>query len=205
MTRIKKRVINVYQRRNASAKRHKCPHSKQKSICKECGGVGICEHNKRRTHCKECGGSQICEHNNSRNQCKECGGASICEHNRRRNDCKLCGGASICEHNIERRYCKLCSDPLKITIKNMIKYSKHSDKKYDRYDIVNFVDYAFIENLLDDYSHRCYPDCNAELQIVHFQDDLATIERLDNNIGHIKSNCVICCLKCNMMRKSDRQ
>ena len=87
----------------------------------------------------------------------------------------------------------------------MIQSSKQKDKKYDRYDIVNFVDYAFTENLLDDYSHCCYPDCNKELQIVHYQDDLATIERLDNSIGHIKFNCVICCFKCNSMRKSDRQ
>ena len=83
--------------------------------------------------------------------------------------------------------------------------SKASDKKYDRYDVANFIDSAFIENLLDDYTHCCYPDCNAELQIVHYQHDLATIERLDNSIGHIKSNCVICCLKCNVMRKSGHQ
>lgn len=33
---------------------------------------------------------------------------------------------------------------------------------------------------------------------------VATIERLDNSIGHIKSNCVICCLRCNQMNKSDK-
>ena len=174
-------------RRNASAKKRKCPHGKRKSQCKECGGVGICEHDRLLTDCKLCGGSQICEHN------------------RRRRDCKLCGGSSVCEHNKQRRDCKLCSDPVKITIKSMISGSKQADKKNDMYDVVNFVDYAFIENLLDDYSHCCYPDCNKELQIIHYQDDLATIERLDNSIGHIKSNCVICCLKCNNMRKSNHQ
>ena len=118
---------------------------------------------------------------------------------------KDCCGSQICKHAINLNDCKLCCDPVRITIKNMIKCSKKSDKKNDRYDIVNFVDYDFLENLLDDYSHCCYPDCNAELQIVHYQHDLATIERLDNSIGHIKSNCVICCLKCNAMRKSDHQ
>ena len=87
----------------------------------------------------------------------------------------------------------------------MISDSKCSDKKNDRYDVVNFVDYSFLENLLDDYTHCCYPDCHAELQIIHYQDDLATIERLDNNIGHIKSNCVICCMKCNKLKKSNHQ
>ena len=146
-----------------------------------------------------------CEHGRIRAVCKECCGVCICEHNKVRSRCNLCGGASICEHSIRRDHCKLCSDPLKVTIQGMIRSSKQSDKKYDRYDVVNFVDYGFLENLLDDFSHCCYPDCNAELQIVHYRDDLATIERLDNNIGHIKSNCVICCMKCNKMRKSDRQ
>ena len=60
-------------------------------------------------------------------------------------------------------------------------------------------------NLLDDYSHCCYPDCNAELRIIQYQDDLATIERLDDSIGHIKSNCAICCMKFNVIKKSNHQ
>ena len=49
-----------------------CPHGKQRSRCKECGGGGICEHGRRRSRCKECGGSQICEHGRVRSLCKEC-------------------------------------------------------------------------------------------------------------------------------------
>ena len=97
------------------------------------------------------------------NQCLDRRNASAkkhnCPHGRRKNQCKECGGVSLCEHDIQRSYCKLCSDPLKVTIKSMIKSSKASDKKNDRYDIVNFVDYSFIENLLDDYSHCCYTSC----------------------------------------------
>ena len=145
-----------------------------------------------------------CEHGRQKNKCIVCGGVGICEHGRVQNQCKDCGGIQICAHDKQRSTCKLCSDPLKITIKHMLCGSKASDKKYDMYDVVNFVDYDFVENLLDDYSHCCYPDCDVELQIIHYQDDLATIERLDNNIGHIKSNCVICCLKCNVMNKPDR-
>ena len=174
--------------RNVSAKKHQCVHHRKRCECKECGG-----------------GVSICEHNNLRNHCKECDGISICEHSIQRSHCKLCGGGHICEHNKKRSGCKLCSDPLKITIKNMLSASKKRDKKNDIYDFVNFVDHSFLENLLDDYSHCCYPDCNKELQIIHYRDDLATIERLDNSIGHIKSNCVICCFKCNNMRKSNRQ
>jgi len=145
-----------------------------------------------------------CPHDRDRNECRECNGVSFCAHDRLRIKCIECGGVSMCSHNIQRYTCKLCSDPIKITIRNMISNSKQSDKKHDRYDPVNLVDYCFLENLLEDYSHCCYPDCNVALQIMERTDDMATIERLDNSTGHIKSNCVICCLKCNNMRKSDR-
>jgi len=161
-----------------------------------------CEHDKQKYQCIDCKGSSFCEHDRRKNICKDCGGTSICEHDREKNRCKDCGGASICEHNKIRIRCKICSDPLKITIKNMLSDAKKSDKKYNRYDVVNFVDYCFVENLLEDYTHCYYEDCKKELQIIERNDSLATIERINNNLGHIKSNCVICCLHCNNGRKS---
>ena len=47
--------------------------------------------------------------------------------------------------------------------------------------------------------------CKVNLQYTEYQDDLASIERLDNSIGHIKSNCVLCCLKCNKSNKSEKK
>ena len=47
-----------------------CPHGRQRSVCKECGGASICEHGRQRSKCKEGGGSQICEHGRERFQCK---------------------------------------------------------------------------------------------------------------------------------------
>ena len=85
-----------------------CPHGRQCSKCKECGGSGICEHGRRRSQCKECGGSGICEHGRERHGCKECGGSSICEHGRERSKCKECGGSGICEHGRVRNTCKDC-------------------------------------------------------------------------------------------------
>jgi hypothetical protein len=38
----------------------KCPHNRQRSLCKECGGVGIYEHNHIRRTCKICCG--VVEH-----------------------------------------------------------------------------------------------------------------------------------------------
>ena len=72
-----------------------CPHGRQRSKCKECGGSEICEHGRVRSKCKECGGSGICEHGRHRQYCKECGGGSFCEHGRQRRKCKECGGSQI--------------------------------------------------------------------------------------------------------------
>jgi hypothetical protein len=88
--------------------RAKCPHKRQRSQCKECGGAAICPHQRERGRCKECGGSQICPHHRIRSRCKECGGSQICPHNRVRSQCKQCGGAAICPHQRERGRCKEC-------------------------------------------------------------------------------------------------
>ena len=181
-----------------------CEHNKRKSNCKECGGSSICKHNKRKSRCKDCGGTGICKHNRQKSSCKECGGSSICEHNIHKSNCKQCGGSGICEHNKHKSNCKECKNPIKITIINWIKSSKESDKKHNRYDADHFIDKCFLEGLVEEYPACYYEDCKINLQYVKYQNDLATIERINNNIGHIKSNCVICCLKCNQMRKSKK-
>ena len=85
-----------------------CPHGRQLSKCKDCGGSRICEHGRRRSRCKDCGGSSVCEHGRRRIQCKDCGGSGFCEHGRRRSRCKDCGGSGVCEHGRLRSVCKEC-------------------------------------------------------------------------------------------------
>ena len=70
------------QQRKPIRKRYVCKHGRQKSVCKECGGIGICEHGRLKAQCKACGGSAICEHGGQKAQCKACGGSAICEHGR---------------------------------------------------------------------------------------------------------------------------
>ena len=71
------------------------------------------------------------------------------------------------------------------------------------YDADRSIDKCFLKGLIEDYNQCYYRDCEVNLQYTEYQDDLATIERLDNSIGHIKSNCVLCCLKCNLSKKSN--
>jgi len=142
---------------------------------------------------------QICIHNAKKYFCKNCGGSQICKHNLQRCFCKDCGGSEICKHNLQRYWCKTCSDPIKVSIRRWIIHSKESDKKYNRFDVDRFIDKCFLKELVRDYPNCYY--CKIELQYIEYNDTLATIERLNNSIGHIKSNCVLCCKKCNLTRE----
>ena len=182
-------------------RKKKCEHNKQKSLCKECGGSSICEHNRQKSRCKDCGGSSICDHNRIKRQCKDCGGSSICQHNKHKPQCKDCGGSSICEHNRQKPQCKKCNDPVRITIKHWISSSKRYDKKQNKYDIVNFIDKCFLKNLIEDITNCVYCECKLTYEGKH-ELNLATIERFDNNKGHVKSNCTLACYSCNSKRSN---
>ena len=175
---------------------HKC-----RDYSKKISDKNKCEHGRRQNRCKDCGGSQVCEHGRIRSHCKDCNGVSFCEHGRIRNTCKDCCGSQICEHGRQRSKCKKCSDPIRITINDWISHSRQSDKKKDRYDADHFIDKCFLQGLAEDYPNCYY--CTTPLQYIDYQDDLATIERIDNSLGHIKSNCVIACRTCNLSRIGD--
>lgn len=123
-----------------------------------------------------------------------------CEHNKRKYRCKACGGVSICEHNKRNTECKRCTDPKKLTFSRWIKHFKHSDKKYNRYDANNFIDFCFLYTLVEENDVPICIYCSCELQFIECNNTLVTIERIDNNIGHIKSNCVLACYSCNITR-----
>lgn len=92
-----------------SREKTKCPHNRQKSICKECGGAHVCSHGLSKSKCRDCHGSQICEHKKNRSLCKDCKGGAICLHNRQRSLCKDCDGGSICKHKRIVRQCIECN------------------------------------------------------------------------------------------------
>jgi len=123
----------------------------------------------------------------------------MCTHNLHKFRCIDCGGSQICIHNKQRQWCKNCSGSVKVSIQGWIISSKQSDKKYNRFDADRFIDRCFLKELVKDYPNCYY--CEVELQYVNNNDTLATIERLNNKFGHIKSNCVIACRKCNLSRE----
>ena len=176
-----------------------CIHDKQKSRCRECGGSALCIHNKQKSQCKDCGGSSICIHDKFKTTCRECGGSSICIHDKFKTDCRECGGSSICIHDKFKTDCRKCSDPLKLTVQRFIRGSKASDKKHNRLDIVNFIDTDFCKLLIDESEYKCCY-CKTDVQLIEYTSNLISIERIDNSIGHIKSNVKIACFSCNVKR-----
>ena len=146
----------------------------------------------------------LCEHGKYKYQCRECKGSQICPHNKRKPQCKECGGSQICPHSRRKAYCKKCSDPIKVNTEQWIFNRRQYDKMHNIYDADRFIDKCFLKGLIEDYKQCYYGDCKVNLQYTEYRNDLATIERLDNSIGHIKSNCVLCCLKCNVSKKSNK-
>lgn len=177
-----------------------CIHGSQKQHCVKCGGSNICKHGKRKSRCVLCDGSGICKHQKQKVYCVICGGQGLCEHGKRKSQCFLCGGSELCEHNKMKHLCKLCSDPIHITIQRMIYGSERQDQVCNRFDKENFIDYDHVFQLIQDSENNCYY-CDTNLQFIDCRaPNGATIERLDNTIGHIKTNCVIACWKCNSSR-----
>lgn len=103
-----------------------------------------------------------------------------------------------CECNKRKIVCKKCSDPMKVSVRNMIRSSKQSDKKNERYNHTEFIDKDFINDLIKNNQNCMY--CGNEMNFNIRNPLLCTIERIDNSIGHIKSNCVLCCFSCNVKR-----
>ena len=126
-----------------------------------------------------------------------------CIHDKRKDTCKDCNGSSICQHHKQKSHCKLCNDPIDLTIRRMIIGSKKQDKKLNLFDELNFVDYLFLKNLINNCNNKCYY-CSCVLQYKYYNNTLGTIERINNNLGHIKSNCVFACRNCNCSRVGSR-
>ena len=168
------------------------------NVCGNCrihcqGGFGIKPNGEAYKSCPRCRASALKSHEKNR-----------CLHGRKKCQCKDCGGTSICEHQRRRNTCKACNKPIEVTIKQWIRSCRQSDKNNNRFDADHNIDTDFLRGLIEDYETCFYEDCKVKLQYINYGPDLATIERIDNTKGHIKSNCVLCCKSCNNKKKSNK-
>jgi hypothetical protein len=149
-----------------------------------------CFHKRRLDKCTECNG---CPHLRRKDACAEC---TPCPHLRLKSSCINC---TPCPHLRLKRDCRECNDALKLTIQRFIKNSKNSDKLNNIFDIVNFIDKDFCKLLIEDSNNKCCY-CKCELELINYGSKLMTIERINNSIGHIKSNVKIACFNCNVSK-----
>jgi len=102
---------------------------------------------------------------------------------------------NLCDCGREKFYCKIHGDARRVVIHRILVNSRYKDKLLNLFDENQFIDKQFVSNLLDLYKNCIY--CNCELNFDKCNPQLATIERLDSSLGHIKRNCVIACSYCN--------
>ena len=177
-----------------------CEHNLR--MCKICHHHLYCIHNRIKYRCKDCE-TGLCIHNRNKYKCKDCD-TGYCEHNKRKDNCIECSPQYKCIHNKHKDGCKkCCNNPIHKTFKNMLS-SKYSDLERNReFDLDMDFLYDMYYNI--HYEEPCCYYCNVFLQFKEYRSDLITIERLNNDIGHIKSNCVFACYKCNQGRIGQRQ
>lgn len=87
--------------------------------------------------------------------------------------------------------------------------SKRTDIKYNQYDPDNFITEEYCQQIADECKDICYY-CECELNwkigVGHTRPpNRATIERLDNSIGHVIGNCVVACNSCNVKKLSNKK
>jgi hypothetical protein len=91
--------------------------------------------------------------------------------------------------------------PLNTKFKQMIHSSIKSDKNSNRpYDRSDYIDEEFL-NFLWDQDQLCfYCRCQMTLEFT-INPNKVSIQRLDNDLPHIKTNCVLSCYSCNVNHK----
>tara|TARA_B100001758_G_scaffold246534_1_gene261877 strand:+ start:1202 stop:1777 length:576 start_codon:yes stop_codon:yes gene_type:complete len=105
-----------------------------------------------------------------------------------------------CSNMKENNICKL----LIKGIKQKINGYKVQDKKKKLLDEEKFVDFDEVLNLLINADKKCYY-CKNEVLLIYEdqrQKNQWSLDRIDNDIGHIKGNLLISCLDCNLKRKT---
>lgn len=81
---------------------------------------------------------------------------------------------------------------------------KNQDKLKKLYNSAEFIEKENVITLLYESELKCYY-CNEQTNLLYDttrDDNQWSLDRLENDIGHNKGNLVICCLSCNVKRKT---
>ena len=113
------------------------------------------------------------------------------------NTCKDCSelrkNKDYCLHNRREHDCYECVDPIIRRATSMIHGSRIADRKHNRKCDLDFT--TVLNKIID--TERCVY-CDIPLQyIAPYLPNHATIDRVNDDIGHTIDNCVIACRRCN--------
>lgn len=99
---------------------------------------------------------------------------------------------------------KKTENPLDYKLKQMIISSKQNDILYNRYDEEYHITYDFLQEQHTKQNNKCgYCLIDMELTFENNKNpNKITLERKDNTLGHIKSNCIFSCWKCNITTRN---
>jgi len=90
------------------------------------------------------------------------------------------------------------------TIVSKINGYKQQDILRKQLDLSTFIDYEYVQDLLQTSHFKCFycqNDVLIEYDIVREMKQWS-LDRKDNSIGHSKTNVVLACLECNLKRKN---
>ena len=97
-----------------------------------------------------------------------------------------------------------CNEILSLLKKKYSSY-KSQDKQSHKYDVDQHITLKEMIEKIYTSNLKCYY-CNCDLTILYNkkrEKTQWTLERFDNNLGHYTSNTCICCLDCNLRRRTD--
>jgi hypothetical protein len=97
---------------------------------------------------------------------------------------------------------KICKY-IKQEIKKKITSYRSQDFKKQVYDETNFIDYPFlIKKMIETHMKCFYCQCNLFIFYDQVREKYQwTMDRIDNQKGHVKDNFVLSCFACNIKRR----
>lgn len=109
---------------------------------------------------------------------------------------------SLQQKRINELKIEVSEDDIIKNLKNKLSAYKQQDKKNEMLNNDKFMNIYDVKELLKTSNLYCHY-CRKEVYILYNktkQNNQWTLDRIDNNLGHNKDNCVISCLKCNLDR-----
>ena len=100
-------------------------------------------------------------------------------------DVVFCFNMNISKPNYDRR---------------ILNYKNQDTKAKRKWGDKEYIDMKWIENKLDECHYMCC-NCNCFLDNDYNSNHLWTVDRINNHLAHIKTNCQILCINCNVSKK----